>query len=306
MYNEEIKLRYISEAEKYNDSIRSQMNARFNNTSEQELTYGKDLFDFTTNEIMDYYKCLYTPSLKTLIVLNNSYESYTNWAISQGLVKDSQNHFSELTNELLATCVNTYMADRMITTREFILEEMHKLNNVSDRFLLLAIFEGIYGKNCSNLYYAEYSHINGNIIELHDGKKIEISNELKELAKKSSETYEYYCYNPNEANDIRKYNPSDKRIIKQLDYASSLETPRLIYRRIDRKFQRMLECLEITFTKSSLLNSGRIHFINNLYDNGNYVDITECIFANKEAIEKRYGKIQCVKTYVIENRKYLR
>lgn len=137
MYNEELKQRYIREKRETTIIGLNFLERQFINIAGYEEELGKDLSNFTTPEIIEYYKILGSRSLESLIVINSQYSMYTQWCLQQNLVLDSQNHYLEMNNDILLQCLNQTIIDKSIVTREEFLDLIHQLPNYRDQFIFI-------------------------------------------------------------------------------------------------------------------------------------------------------------------------
>ena len=151
MYNENIKQRYIEYKTNLTIIPNGYLERLFDKTKQFEIELNKDVCNFTYYEIMNMYKTWNENSYETLQVTNSHLSLYTQWCIEQSLVADAQNHFLEFSKDIFMSCVNNIINDKKIVTREQVLSWFKDLNNVSDRFMFLALFEGIKGEQYKEL-----------------------------------------------------------------------------------------------------------------------------------------------------------
>lgn len=296
MYNEEFKTNYIKETEFRNNSANLNINLLFRRIAPYEEKIGHDLYDFSIVEIIDYYKSLCTSSLESLMIMNNQYKLYTAYALKNGLVRDNQNHYDEIDNSVLNYCVNIGLLNAKIISREDLLSylESDDVENVSDKFLALAIFEGICGKGCCELIDLTFNDFNGNIVTLKTGRQLEVSDKLVEWAKESSVTFEYYDINYSKSN--KKYLESDNRIIKRMANSTS-EDPFRLQRAIGRRLDRLIDkTMCQAFEARALLDSGRIEMARKLISDK--VDWNKAL--KDPDIIKRYGIISSVPRFILK------
>ena len=192
MYNEEIKRRYITAKEQEVVLPNNYLVIQFNRAEEMETELGKDISNFTTYEIIEYYKMGNFDSLDSLRVLNSQLSMYTQWCLQENLVKDNQNHFLEMTADILSGCVNKAMLDRKIISRETVLKWVNELPNPRDQFIMLSLFEYGKSKNFTDITNAKITDIVDNTLTLNDGRTVHISDQLKSIAEDSYETRTYY------------------------------------------------------------------------------------------------------------------
>ena len=191
MFNIDQKERYLKNV---NEGLKNFYLQIFNSMSFFEESAGKDICNFTTVEIIEWYKFLFTPSLERLVNINSKMEDYQRWCLSESLVNDGQNHFSEINLETLGACINKTIISQSIISREVLLEKIKELINPRERFVLLGLFEGIGAKGNDNEEFlnAHFTDIVDNKIHLCTGRVIDISDDLKKIAKESNEQKAYY------------------------------------------------------------------------------------------------------------------
>ena len=181
MFNEERKIRFIEERKDEVVLPNNYLEVQFNKIENMETELDKDVCDFTAYEIKEYYKMLGLASIESLMVMNSQLTLYTNWCLQHNLVIDNQNHFLELTYDMLNDCINKALLDMKIVTRETVLSWISILENPKDQFIILALFEGIRGKENCELAQLKPQDINGNTVSLCTGRTIEVSNKLIDI-----------------------------------------------------------------------------------------------------------------------------
>lgn len=191
MYNVEIKEEYLNTT---SPSIQYILRNMFNKVESYEILYQKDIFDFIEEEIITFMISLNSSSLNTL----NSYASvlrgYTQWSITKNLNVDSINHFDGITTEVLQkNCINLILDNTKYISRKDLLYVIdNDIVNTEDKFLVLALFEGICGEDYEEINNVTEKQLNEDgTITLCTGRTIAISNELRSLIIKSCNEYEY-------------------------------------------------------------------------------------------------------------------
>ena len=119
MLNRELKEEFIQnklDSAAYKEStLRSVMEL----AGKREDILGKDLCNWTVTEITDYYKTMGKTSDTTISWINRIFKEYTNLCASRGLSLDSQNHYNEITEDIIRTeCLNKNILEKIIFTRE--------------------------------------------------------------------------------------------------------------------------------------------------------------------------------------------
>lgn len=297
-YNEDFKFQYLQESQPRNIHVKTTVDVLFRRIKPIEYKLGKDLYDFTTKEIIEFYKWLSTPSLESLMVMNNQFKLYTVYALSKKMVKDNQNHYAEIDNSTLAKCVNYGLVQNRIITRKELIDilESEDIENVSDRVIALAIFEGIAGKELVELNHMEPEDINKKtqMIKLYGGRELKISEKLMNWCFESANEYNFYNSLTKKPN--KYYLSTDTRIIKRLSN-STVDTDHQRHKTINRRLDAMIDRTNcFAFTVGSLKESGRLEMIKELRESG--MDLHAAL-TNKEMIY-RYGRIPSLKRYCIK------
>ena len=217
-YNKEFKEQYLYDNQSRNIFLKSNVDLLFRRIAPLEHQLDKDLYDFSVEEILGYYKYLLTPSLESLMVMNNQYKLYTAYAIRKGMVKDNQNHYDEIDMPTLNTCVYVGLANAKIITRFDLLNilESGDVENISDKVIALALFEGVCGKELCELTMLKPEDINAETKKaaLYSGRVLKLSDKLVDWCLESADEYVYY----NSLNKMgnKSYQKSDGRVLKRL------------------------------------------------------------------------------------------
>jgi len=289
MYNADRKLQFLKER-KSEVELSPNTEIWFESMEYFEKEYDRDICEWTSTEIIRYMKYMSTPRIQTLIILKGSMSIYTDWCITNRLVNDNQNHFAELTTETLCQCIDFTKLRTLILTREELMENIRTLNNYSDRFIFLGLFEGI---NAQNLVNVSVSDLDGNELRLHDGRTITISKELCHTILMAAEETTWV------STKIRQreydYIPSDK-IIRSIDVKNPQTNMMLL---IGGRFRSALKYMGLPseISRKDIMEGGRLDYIKQIMqkkdlplDNVLRSDI-------RNAIETRYGKIQNLTIY---------
>lgn len=228
----------------------------FEKTYILENKYNKDLANFTTEQIIEFYKFLDVNSLESLMVYNINLIKYGNWALGEHIIVDGQNHFLEINNEHLAACINTLELGKSILTYKELRQLMGQLYNDQDRFIFFCLFEGIKGKDYAEILALKMSDINGNQVQLID-RTITVSDDFVAIAKEADKELEYITLTQRPIELI----PS-LTIYKEKFNSRGIDPGRTIYSTLVRGIQ--MAGATSAITTSSIYNSGLIHYLNKL------------------------------------------
>lgn len=289
MYNAERKLQFLKER-KSEVELSPNTEVWFESMAYFEKEYDRDICEWTSTEIIRYMKYMSTPRIQTLVIFKGAMSMYTDWCITNRLVTDNQNHYAELTTETLCQCIDFEKLRTLLLTREELLENIQTLNNYSDRFIFLGLFEGI---NAQNLVNVSVSDLDGNELRLHDGRTITISKELCHTILMAAEETTWV------STKIRQreydYIPSDK-IIRSIDVKNPQTNMMLL---IGGRFRSALKYMGLPseISRKDIMEGGRLDYIKQIMQKKN-LPLDNVLRSDiRNAIETRYGKIQNLTIY---------
>lgn len=296
MYNEKQKTEYIKlrQSKMGSTDITKVLNNYFSKVEPMEEELGKDLCEFNKNELLKYYKSLHSKSLETLMGIHSQFRIYT--AITTG----NDDEFTSITYKQLKNCVAW---NNEFVTRDELLKALNSLDNVGDKFIVLALFEGICGNMMQYLsvFSAENLHkkkscfifnING------ETKEFEVSKKLYMFAEEAINEYNYYS-------DSRSlmYNIKDKRALKSMNNSSGSNNESVRYHNLTNRLLKIQKQLGLkVISRKGLTESGRLNLITNLMIEQNISDPREAILnkENKKKIEERYGEFTSIKRFLLK------
>lgn len=304
MYNEERKKRYIKIKEDAVTLPYRSLELLFEKTEPFEEKNGRDVCEWTTQEIMEYYKYRDAYSLSSLVVCNSNLTQYTNWCLTETLVPDGQNHYQEIRPDMLESCVNKEFLSKLIISREDIVRIIDELSNYTDRYMMLAFFEGICGIRYSEMVNAIIDDIDGGEISLCSGRVIPISDKLKEIAEFAAAEESYQTYGP--SGKCIKYsdlNPSGA-IFKVVKKNRPIADDSSMVQIVCQRFVKAVDYLGLPkrMTIKNMILSGKINFIKEIMGR-ECKSIEEVIIDNRDEINARYN-IDQIKSSAVFLRKY--
>ena len=286
MYNEERKRSFIRFKQDTTE-LANNIITCFNDAEIFEEKYEKDLCDWTAPEIVGYLKYINTTKAGTLTVLVNMLRIYTDWCLSNSLVQDHQNHYYEVTQDIIDGCIDTTSLSSAIITREFLLKKLEYVYNAADKFVLLGSFEGI---RTMDFPAIKMSDIKGNSLVLKK-RTIRISDELAEIAAEANSETVYMSPIRRLKIDLE---PSDY-ILKNKADADEGKIPTT---ELSIRFHRLMKYLDMAaITMKDLRESGRIEFIMQLMrETGESLE--NVLHTKRDVIENQYGKVQALSSYM--------
>lgn len=213
IFNYSMKKWYIDTLDMIPASKTNFLNA-FAKAKDMEVYLGKDLCNWNVNEIINFLKLLEISSSSSIRNYVSKFKRYTDFCIENNIVDGYQNHYEELTDDLYMKCIDRSKLKRQTITREDILNEIRVIENEPDKFLILSIYEGLCSSNFAEVKTLTTTSIVGNVVHLSDGRCIEISNELKNLAYTAAEATEYVRTGPVKTRTLKLNTAYPKQIIK--------------------------------------------------------------------------------------------
>ena len=262
MYNQELKERYRIEKESYTTVASHCFSSLFKKTEPFEERLDKDVSNFTTYEIINMYKTLAIMSLDTIATMNSNLSMYTQWCIQENLVNDYQNHFLEITRDMMVSFVNKLAMDKKVVTRKQVLDWCQQLPNPSDSFCLLGLFEGIRGEGYLELALAKMEDFHDNIFTAYNGRKIVVSPKLIDYAEQSNGTLEYQSISQNMVKEVNLID--NGRVIKDYPNVRNSESLTVLRRRTQSRLARIFDYMGILeyMNGNDIRMSGIIEMVN--------------------------------------------
>ena len=307
MFNEERKNRFINKKDSEVTLAPGFLTNLFVKSAPFEEKLGKDLCEWTTTEIMEYYKYLDVYSYESLALMNSNYSHYTTWAITETLVPDAQNHFLEIDPGMLMRCVNTYNLGQTIITRNDLEYFADKIVNYTDRFVFYAIFEGIAGEQFCEITEAHLSDIDmkAKTMRLCTGRVVDVSDKLIDVARWAAEEDSYQAYGVQDR--VLSYREAGTDLLfktihnKERNDKNNQKNNSQI---LSRRYIKGLESVGMTrmLTTKRLMMSGKLDYIKRLMKREG-LTLDEVLRTRTNEIDERYP-VERTKSIPIFMKKY--
>ena len=269
MFNEKIKQEYIDYKLKHTVVPEGSLERLFDKTELFENKFKKDVSCFTTRNIYYFMKLMNLSSTNSLVVMNSMLALYTDWCLYYQLVPDGQNHFREIQPDLVNYCTNLFKRTNSIFDKNTIYSWIDELVNPCDQFILLALYEGIKGKDLCELVDLRLSDFDNNNVTLHtdtgEVRTINVSDKLVHLAHQSATEDRYYqrhIKNGDVYYTEISYLPDGDLILKNYPNVKAEVSSFQHGRRLIDKLLRIAELFDNKhITVSNIVKSGKINFI---------------------------------------------
>ena len=289
-YNQEQKMQYLEDNAQ---NQRAALKRIFLASRLQEEQLGKDLCNFNREELLKLYSYINASSVSVLYNLHRLVVRY----MDDVDPINKQKHYDEtegFSQEFLLRYCNRVALKKRILTRKQILEiiSLPAFVNDMDRFIVLCIFEGIYGTGYCEILNLQAKDLkrNGNVYtaDLCTGRTVEISDHLYFLGLNVAEDDKYMV------KLLGRYTPvgleKTNKIVRFWDrkgYEGDSKN-RTVQTRLSRIFKN---CgMEKQLSVKSIYNSGMIDYAQKVADKNN-ITLRECIedINMFEKVYLRYG-----------------
>ena len=229
-----------------------------------EKIKNKDLYSFTTPDIIEFYKFLDIGTITPLIIYNTNLVKYAQWALNENLIVDGQNHFDELTSDMLATCLNVTKTQQSILSYDTFMDLINrKIVNDQDKFIFFCLFEGIKGKNYQEIVDMKMADIDEDNLLVHlSSRDVSVSSDFINICKKADKQTVYVGL---VGNEIERNLVPGSNIVKEKSNSQGKDLNRTVYNTIVRNIATVLELADVV-TAKSIRDSGLIYYLNKRAD----------------------------------------
>ena len=222
----------------------------FKKVKPYEEKIGKDIIDFSKEEVLEFYKELESP-LGTIRRINNTFIHFMKYCVLAGYC--AINIFQDITTKDMQVCAK--IPEKKYLDYGQVVHMASDLLNPEDSFIIMAIYEGLLDEEVSILK-AKVNDINidksmvEGVFKTYNGKLINVDITLLKYAVESYNAPAYYS-------GERIYNsPSNDYIVKHIYNEASRNDVRTLYNRFN-KIKSKLNCSDLSLPKLSY--SGFIH-----------------------------------------------
>lgn len=264
MYNESIKRRFITFKESHCNYPSTFFPGIFRISQKAEEALGKDLMDFDLDEIIEMYKIFDIASINRLRNIHCIYNQYASWCLREHLITGCQNHFDEVTEIILESCINKAKRDNSFITRKELTEMENELSNANDIALLECLFAGIKGQDLIEIRELKISDFDREklVVNLCTGRTLKVTDSFIDLMEESSQQEIYQVLgSPNGRTMSYEPNP-EGYVFRTLPGGAKGKTKGRSYNSFNLKLRRIFTYysdLKVTPVKMGF--SGQVHFV---------------------------------------------
>jgi integrase len=198
MYNEEVKNRFLNEYD--NEGTQATIKSIFTKTASTEKTLGKDLYNFSLDDIAAVFPELKPKVPSTAHSKGRFIKLYISWAIEHGYRTGNLNPLNGVEKEWFVQFVDK--TKKIHFNEDEFFEIVESLQNAQDQAFISLVFEGVLGQSFSELQQLNYNHINWNTneIKIHDEngeylRTIIVSNRVMRYLDNAYNQFSYFTLN---------------------------------------------------------------------------------------------------------------
>lgn len=188
MYNKNIKEEYL---EIVASSSKDYISKLLNRIDIYENNIGKDLFDFTEEEIIEMFTSMNSCSVQSLESYASIFRNYTQWAVANNMNCDGINHYDMISKDQLRNCVNIAMNNQKYIDYEKFKEVIiYSDLNIRQKAAAICCFYGFNVEEMCKTTIGNFDY-ETHTITTNTGKKILVDDYLFDILVESCNTYEY-------------------------------------------------------------------------------------------------------------------
>jgi integrase len=261
LYNVEVKNRYLQSYE--NEGTQNTIRNIFLNAADTERTLGKDLYNFSMEDLSDVFKNLSPKSLSVSNTSGRFIKQYISWCITHGYRDNNDNPLNGADKEWYSKFVNRKLKIHY-SYEEFIdlLEDKYMLNGQDQAFLFL-IFSGVLGEKFSELTelrYEDFDFDNKTVFIRGRNLKLPLSEECLKYVEKAYNQQTYYVYNLKTKDFNEKELLPSPYLFKNVKSPRSTENTPVGMSVLYNRLHSLKELLDIShLTPNAIRQSGMIY-----------------------------------------------
>ncbi|GIN22577.1 phage lytic cycle repressor MrpR family protein [Siminovitchia fordii] len=295
MYNEDIKKRFLHDYYK-NETTRKVVEYIFYYSYGNEAPLGKDLYDFSLDEVGATIANSRPKSLNVAATRGNFISQYISWAIENNLRTSNIHPMQSLSREWYKQFIDKDIK-QFISKRELDYVD-DNLVNIQDRIVLRLLFEGVYGTECSELRNLRWSDVEEEAgkVKLYDDVKgerfIYLGKDVIELIRKAYYSNEDY-HNKNgtvEERSLTSQIVDSEYVVRNLKRGRVREGERVSQITILNRIKMIAELFNLPdITPKSLSRSGMIYMAYEILKNKPDGALKELEYEDFEKIAIKYN-----------------
>jgi len=293
MYNIEQKQRYIK-TDRFEESTQELLERIFISSETSENQFGKDISQFNQIEVKDFLTGLNSQSPRrlqsTCIFLSDYYE----WCYKEGLVDSIVNPFDKrITSIIINDIIPKEVLNDKFFTKNELLEMINNIADVSNKFVVYALYNGI---TCDELTALKISDLDfdNNEVKFNTGRTIKVDTLFKHLMIETQDQTHYYDDGIEKESKFNKYTYAESDYV--LKICGTKECDMVNSQYIQKRLRITKKQMENKFiSTTTLFKNGLINYIKEQYSKEN-------ISLKKALFDEINGKMY---TYDIQTQQYI-
>lgn len=283
--NNDVKQAFVKQRKSQNIETIKILLRIFDRMIPHEDMLGKDLCEFSKDEILNiYHETDYKCNLSSLKNYNSIYAKYTDFCINNyDQFRMVKNAYATITADDLVDIVE----EEQVLKEDVLRDAMKNMLNVSDKFLCVAAREGM---TREEIRAAKYEDIHGQYIDCYEFnsddtercyvRTIPISEEFHQYAYESSTTYELKGLKDNQIVAI-SYLTGDMIVKTRKDYHKNTH---MKLSALKRKYQMITKDINNLITYDRLRALGIYNFISRM----NITSVADVTMERREELREQY------------------
>lgn len=234
---------------------------RFSESKDFEEKLGKDVYDWSMDEIVSYYKSLGYKDIYSLYNLNSLFKRYTEFCILSNIKSSVENYYDSIPNDVFNICINKRAKMQTILSKQEVLDicQDNRIENPCDKFLILGSFEGLTFEEMLELKSEDVNKEDLTVTTCK-GKTVKISPILLRYIEECIAEYTFYYIK----NDKQSKFEDNGKVIKKKTRSTydTLEKRTINYR---LEIAKLFEYIDLSYLKvNDIIRSGMVYSLNEI------------------------------------------
>lgn len=255
----------------------------FDKSFDFENKFGKDLYQFNKEEILEFLASR-NMSFESLKVNLSCIRSYINWSYEKGIKASNKNAADDITDTELKKISKKkrnvlHVDDIYEIVGRINGSNFPKLKNMQDRLLVYLLFLGVRGERASELINLKYKHIDleNGLIKLSEldanRKDLKVDKfclDLIKSVKKESEYHRYMDGSNDKTTNIKEfYDLHDSEyVFRKSNVGKKSKSDKMSYAGILRRLQTISKYTDLKLTMNTVESSGMTYIAKKAIDAG--------------------------------------
>jgi integrase len=266
VYNEEVKNRFLNTFT--NEGTQKTINSIFIKSATTEETLGKDLYNFSTEDLIDVFKEINPKSKSVSMSSGRFIKQYISWCIKKGYRDNNDNPVNGLDQKWFAQFVDRKL--KIHYAMDEFIDLLQDVQNYQDKMLLCLLWNGISGERFSQLTELKRSDINfenNTVYVKQRDYHVSINPEFMDIIQKGMDENIYLSYVPKSGEFKEKGLLPSQFILRNVRSPRTVEGSKISMAVIYNRFAAIKDYLDLEYlTPKALEQSGMIKMAVDIYN----------------------------------------